>query len=272
MTVWRMAFRRGSQGQEMWPACVKFGVAAITYRSLLTTDLSQYPEGEPRELWSRLAPSRIASLRCVAYKMKRGDVIYVKQGTQIIGRGTVRGSYKFDRASRIIDEAGLVWPHQVPVSWERGFTPVHLVLGADQLTVLELSGDRLRRLQAAVRAAERKEDGLSALEGAKERKEAAFRKRNRALIEDKKRKSDGRCEVCGFSFAQRYRSLGRDCLVAHHIKPIGRRARATRTTPDDIALLCPNCHAAVHAVAPPLPLDRLRERLSKLRWHGTRFA
>lgn len=79
MTVWRMSFRVGNQGHEMWP-CFRLGVAAITYPSLAETDLSKLPNGEPKELWAQLAPTQKYNLRQVAYEMKAGDVIYVKQG------------------------------------------------------------------------------------------------------------------------------------------------------------------------------------------------
>ena len=75
MTIWRMSFRAGNQGYEMWPDCFRLGIAAITYYPLVKTDLSQYPYGEPKELWKQLEPSQKASLRRVAYEMKAGDII-----------------------------------------------------------------------------------------------------------------------------------------------------------------------------------------------------
>ena len=52
MKFWRMSFRAGNQGHEMWPECLRLSVAAITYLPLATTDISRFPEGEPKELWS----------------------------------------------------------------------------------------------------------------------------------------------------------------------------------------------------------------------------
>jgi predicted nucleic acid-binding protein len=84
---------------------------------------------------------------------------------------------------------------------------------------------------------------------------------NRALIHAKKLESNGKCTVCEFSFAERYAALARDCLVAHHVKPIGKRNRPSRTTLDDIDLLCPNCHSVVHTEDPPITANDLRKRL-----------
>jgi hypothetical protein len=92
-----MSFRAGNQGAEMWPHCLRMGVAAITYEPLMKTDLSKHHEREPRRLWNQLKQTQKESLRRVAYEMNRGDVIYVKQGPMIIYKGIVTGPYKFDR-------------------------------------------------------------------------------------------------------------------------------------------------------------------------------
>ncbi len=102
---------------------------------------------------------------------------------------------------------------------------------------------------------------LAAMEGRHYLAEAKFRRRNRALIEEKKRQSNGKCSVCGFDFKTTYKGLDRDLLVGHHVEPIGKRKKASKTTLDDIEILCPNCHAAVHSEDPPLSADELRGRL-----------
>ena len=57
MKFWRMSFRVGNQGNPMFEECQRWGVAAITYDPLGTTDLSKYPEGEPKDLWKPLEPA-----------------------------------------------------------------------------------------------------------------------------------------------------------------------------------------------------------------------
>jgi 5-methylcytosine-specific restriction endonuclease McrA len=102
---------------------------------------------------------------------------------------------------------------------------------------------------------------LAAMEGRHYIAEGGFRRRNHALIEAKKKESDGKCSVCCFDFKERYGGIEKDHLVAHHVKPIGKRKKATKTTLADIDLLCPNCHAAVHSEDPPISADELRGRL-----------
>src|SRR3972149_10393 len=117
MRTWRMSFRAGNQGYEMWPECLRLGVAAITYYPLAKIDLSKYPEGEPKNLWNELEPTQKASLGRVAYKMKGGDIIYVKKGPKIVDKGIVEGAigrnaYKFDTKFRLLDPNGVPWAHQ----------------------------------------------------------------------------------------------------------------------------------------------------------------
>ena len=262
MTVWRMSFREGNEGAEMWPECYDRGVAAISYWPMDGVDLRDYPEGEPREYWCKLEQGQNGSLRKVVYKMNPGDTIYVKQGRQIVGRGTVTSRYFFDEDCDMLAEgSGLPWAHQVRIDWEPDFTPVTILLGSEPTTVLRLSGKRLQQLDKALGKAKRDADKIEVKEGKRYRAEATFRTRSRALIRAKKESSDGSCEVCGFRFDTAYRKLSRDCLIAHHLKQIGGRLRASTTTIDDIALLCPNCHAAVHTEDPPIPPDKLRRML-----------
>ena len=103
---------------------------------------------------------------------------------------------------------------------------------------------------------------LAAMEGRHYLAEAKFRRRNRALIEEKKRQSDGKCSVCRFDFKTTYKGLDREFLVGHHVGPIGKRKKATKTTLAEIDILCPNCHAAVHSQDPPLSADELRGKLN----------
>lgn len=98
-----------------------------------------------------------------------------------------------------------------------------------------------------------------AMEGKIYLKEAAFRTRNRLLIESKKATSDYKCEVCGFKFIDTYGEIGEYYIVAHHLETIGSRNKSTKTGLDDIALVCANCHAMLHKRNPPIPLRELKE-------------
>jgi len=258
-----MSFRAGNQGPEMWPACFEVGVAAITYSPLVDIDLSKHRAGEPKELWDRLSPSQKASLRRVAYEMKKGDVIYVKQGPKIVGKGIVKGSYHFDAKGRIRDPYDDPWAHQVPVEWGRDFAEVSILLGAEPLTVKILSEKDLRRLRAAIDDTTRENTQIEALEGDIYKAEAIFRKRNSSVIQAQKANSDYRCEVCDFSFEEAYGAIGREYIIAHHIRPVS--SGPSKTTQDDIALLCANCHSMVHRKNPPILVKDLRKQLRDTR-------
>jgi len=244
----------------MWPECLKYGVAALTYYPIHKTDLNKHARGEPKELWAELAPAQKASLKRVAYEMKKGDTIYVKEAGCIIGKGTVVGSYTYDKHGRIIDPNGCPWNHQVPVKWQADFPRVFTRLGAEQFTVIPLRQEQVKSLEHEIARTREDTRRLEVTEGQLLRAEAAFRKRNRTIIAAKKAVSDGTCESCGMRFLDRY-GVPDLCLVAHHKKPIGQRRRASKTTIDDIALVCPNCHAVAHTSEPPLLIAAIRRML-----------
>jgi hypothetical protein len=256
-----MSMRLGNRGQPMWPDCINLGVAAITYYPLSETDLTNYPYGEPKELWAQLEPSQKASLRRLTYEMKKGDVIYIKDGPKIIGRGIVGGdtkrAYQFDSKHRIRDLNGKSWPHQVPVEWENDFTPINVRFGAEPLTVKELNAEDLKQLNGLIEATNEKNAQVEAIEGDIYNIELQFRKRNSALIHAKKVNSNYRCEVCDFSFEEKYGDIGKEYIVAHHVNPIAVGLR--KTTLNDIALLCQNCHAMAHTRKEPISIKDLRE-------------
>ncbi|MDP8245994.1 MAG: HNH endonuclease [Candidatus Hinthialibacter antarcticus] len=260
MTTWRMAFRVGTGGEELWPICFELGVAAITYDPLAKTDLSRYPEGEPKNSWQKLAPSQKASLKRVAYEMKKGDIIYVKQGTKIVCKGIVDGSYFFDKQTLIVDPNGVPWPHQVKVKWESEFIRMNKILGkSQQLTVEKLQSNEILSFESELKLEKKAQKQQEVLEGEKYKAEIEFRRRNSGVILAKKANSDFRCEVCGFSFEEKYGTIGDEYIIAHHLNPISMGEQLT--TLDDIALVCANCHAMVHTKNPPIPIDELRKIL-----------
>ena len=54
------------------------------------------------------------------------------------------------------------------------------------------------------------------------------------------------CETCQFSFMSKY---GIDFLEAHHMTPLSQLDGKVTTTTQDLALLCANCHRAIHRVS-----------------------
>jgi 5-methylcytosine-specific restriction protein A len=72
------------------------------------------------------------------------------------------------------------------------------------------------------------------------------------------------CTVCGFNFEAAYGPLGEDFIHVHHIVPIGAVGSEYSVDPvKDLIPVCPNCHAMIHRVNPPLTIEQLRRVLSE---------
>lgn len=70
------------------------------------------------------------------------------------------------------------------------------------------------------------------------RKLGAFREENGHLF----------CVICGFAESAKHPLPYRErAYEVHHRKPLGTAIKPTRTTLKDLAVLCANCHRAVHA-------------------------
>ena len=272
MTIWRMSFRCGNQGYEMWRHCRELGVAAITYYPLHHTDLLQYPQGEPKHLWAQLSPSQKASLRRVAYEMREGDIIYAKQGPKIVGRGVVKSPYQFDSEFRLScpGDEGIPWTHQVTVDWDSDFEPIDILLGSEPLTVLELSGERLQRLEAAligrrpisdkdVILPEEVYDTATLHEGA----------RRQIAVNTYERDPEARrrciahygtnCFICGFNFADAYGEAGEGFIHVHHLTPLSQIGEEYEIDPvRDLRPVCPNCHAVIHRCSPAYSIEEVK--------------
>lgn len=278
MKIWRMSFRCGNQGYEMWPHCRELGVAAITYAPLHHIDLTLYPPGEPQDLWAKLTSSQKASLRRVAYEMREGDIIYVKQGPRIVGRGIVKGPYRFDHEYRLRSRAtGNPWSHQRAVDWDSNFEPIDILLGAEPLTVLELSGERLRRLETALMQrliVDKKDVTLpEELDGADRLFEGVKRQ---VVVNTYERDPEARkrclahygmnCFVCGFNFADVYGESGKGLIHVHHLTPLSQVGKEYEVDPvRDLRPVCPNCHAVIHRRDPPYSIEEVKQFLYRSR-------
>jgi hypothetical protein len=153
MTAWRMAFRCGINGFELWDACWRHKVAIIEYGPFDDIDLSLYPEDEPRSAWAQLKGSQSHSLKRFVYKMDKDDIIYVKKGPVIVAKGIVTGPYRFDKKNRIVDPHGTPWQHQHAVRWTRYIHEVPIQVGyAQNVTVVELDAKDVKRIEKAAQS------------------------------------------------------------------------------------------------------------------------
>lgn len=72
------------------------------------------------------------------------------------------------------------------------------------------------------------------------------------------------CAACGFNFKTVYGQLGDEFIHVHHIVPIGSLGDEYTVDPvKDLIPVCPNCHAMIHRVNPPLSITQMRDILQK---------
>lgn len=78
------------------------------------------------------------------------------------------------------------------------------------------------------------------------------------------------CVVCDLRFEERYGALGTGFIHVHHVIPLSALGANYRLNPiDDLRPVCPNCHAMLHRLRPPLSIDALRAAMQQ---RGTRSA
>ncbi len=74
------------------------------------------------------------------------------------------------------------------------------------------------------------------------------------------------CSVCGFDFERTYGEIGSGFIHVHHLNLIagakGQRQVDPRT---DLRPVCPNCHEMLHKKTPPLSIEELVARISKIK-------
>ena len=292
MRYWRMAMREGNQGRDRFPDCFAKGIAALDYWledrggrfRRVVADCRRLTPEEFEEIWRRKWPKGTApraSVRHLWLHVKKGDVIYAKTGTRVVGKGRITSEYAYDPAILRGTPGGERWAHYVRVRWETDFVPFDFRFDAPQFTIFELAGERLARVQKAERAAHKGAavsatravslpvdalpDDLAALEGQTRKVMVRHRQRERRLRQAKIRQAMGsgngrlRCEVpgCGFDFFETYGELGKEFAFVHHLKGLAARGRPSKTSLDDLAIVCGNCHAMIHLGGQCRPLDGL---------------
>jgi hypothetical protein len=104
------------------------------------------------------------------------------------------------------------------------------------------------------------EEDIEAQEGSPKLVSHLKRERSTNLREKKieqvlARKKELRCEACNFSFQERYGSLGGKFCEVHHRNALAATG-TTRTGPEDLAILCSNCHRMIHLTDPMMSVEK----------------
>jgi 5-methylcytosine-specific restriction protein A len=94
------------------------------------------------------------------------------------------------------------------------------------------------------------------------------RERDQSIVRSKKEqviKLTGvlTCEVCIFDFEKQYGNLGKGYMECHHKAPLSSFKKEKRTSLDDLALVCANCHRMLHRSMSTLTVDDLKTKIFK---------
>jgi predicted HNH restriction endonuclease len=91
----------------------------------------------------------------------------------------------------------------------------------------------------------------------------SYRERDRGFVKKAKEAFKAKhvklfCECCGHDPVIVYGPRGEDRIAAHHRTPVEELMPDTITTPEDLAMVCPNCHDVIHAKRPWMPVEELK--------------
>ena len=66
------------------------------------------------------------------------------------------------------------------------------------------------------------------------------------------------CQICKFDFEKRYGEVGIDFIEGHHTIAVETMPPDYKTKPEEIAMLCGNCHRMIHRKRPWLTMENLK--------------
>ena len=92
------------------------------------------------------------------------------------------------------------------------------------------------------------------------------RERNSKVVEMAKKNFKNKhgklyCQVCNFDFEENYGTIGKDFIEGHHTIAVSEMPADYKTKPEEIAMLCGNCHRMVHKKRPWLTMEELSKVL-----------
>ena len=107
------------------------------------------------------------------------------------------------------------------------------------------------------------EVSLEALEGLVHEARVLSRGRNAALRTAALTRSNGTCGACLVVFSNMLGGMGRRVLHVHHREQLSLREVPSVTRLEDLAVVCANCHALIHAdPRSALAVEQVREMLA----------
>jgi len=70
------------------------------------------------------------------------------------------------------------------------------------------------------------------------------------------------CEACEFDFNAKYGELGFNYIECHYRTPLAEYTSTSKTTINDLALVCSNCHRMLHRKTDTLVVEGLRRLIA----------
>jgi len=135
------------------------------------------------------------------------------------------------------------------IYYQRDALPPDAALEADLKRFIELYFILVSREPQLYERADAEEDeaalGEEDLRRLREHKRV---ERNRKLAHRAKLAHGFTCKACGFDFASKYGSIGREFIEAHHLTPLSelKGQKLTLDPKTDFTVLCSNCHRMIH--------------------------
>ena len=240
-------FRDVQPGDTVWIVTVRQGELFLVGRISVVRVLDQ--AGAERLLNERLWEADF-HVYCPRRRSERARVVP-------LGKDTWNLSFVSDTSPRLISKSGKIDAQQV--RRVRRLTPAAAVI------LNRVWGSREEADVSGMTSRDREElsdvdDGVlvSGREGKKQWYRHLRRERDRALVRRKKRKVKAdtgklRCEACHFDFEQVFGPTMEDFCEVHHRKPLSSKDGERETPLGDLAVLCANCHRAIHRLGPEMP-------------------
>jgi len=242
-----MAFRCGTNGFDLWPDCRRLGIGVIQYGEVQNVDLSVYSKHNLPSEWADLGRTQKTSLSRFDFDMKPRDIVYVKSGPTISGKGIVDGPYYFD-AGNVFQVDGHPWQHQRKIRW----LDVPEVSNPTDQNIVTVKPLNSSDVSAIERQYGKHDESLprpateSDMEGLRYELVAMATQRSRKLRDAAMDKSKGICAVCDRDFSKLLDGRGIRVLQVHHKKMLRHRAGASETKITDLVVVCANCHLLIH--------------------------
>lgn len=135
------------------------------------------------------------------------------------------------------------------VYYQRDALPADAELEADLRRFIELYFILVSREPQLYERADAEEDETTlGEEDLRKLREHKLVERNRKLAHRAKLAHGFTCKACGFDFAAKYGSIGREFIEAHHLTPLSelKGQKLTLDPKKDFTVLCSNCHRMIH--------------------------